>query len=102
MLYGLQLLRLSCGMSVKEIEDSQVNPIANLQRSCLMVLCQGKNKKGQVDRDPAAIIIDKRVNEKNVNRMLSMLARFRISLNILLPILLVVRSNESCIYTQKI
>ena len=41
-----------------------------------MVLCQGKDKNGQVDRNPAAIIIDKRVNEGNVDRQLSMLARF--------------------------
>ena len=38
-----------------------------------MVLCQGKEKKQQVDRKPAAIIIDKRVKEGNVERMLSML-----------------------------
>ena len=67
-----------------------------------MVLCQGKAKKGQVDRIPEAIIIDKRVNEGNMDRLLSMLARFRVGRIILLPIWFVVRRIESCMYTQKI
>ena len=67
-----------------------------------MVSCQGKDKKGQADRNPSAIIIDKRVNKGNVDRMLSMLARFHVSRIILLPILFVVRRIESCTYTQNI
>ena len=55
-----------------------------------MVLCQGKGKKGQVDRNPGAIITDKRVTEGNLDRLLSMLARFCVSRIILLPILFVV------------
>ena len=67
-----------------------------------MVLCQGKDKKGQVNRNPGATITNKRVNEGNVDRLLSMLARFHVSRIILLPILFVVRCIESCMYTQKI
>lgn len=68
-----------------------------------MVLCQGKDKNGQVDRNPAAIIIDKRVYEGNVDRQLSMLARFRVSRIILLPILFVVRRIEKLhVYTKDI
>ena len=55
-----------------------------------MVLCQGKEKKQQVDWKPAAIIIDKWVKEGNVERMLSMLALCRVSRIILFPSLFVV------------
>ena len=66
-----------------------------------MVLCQGKKAKYPVDRNPAAIKIDKRVEEGNVERMLSMLAQCRVSRIILFPMLFVVGRTESCRYTQK-
>lgn len=62
-----------------------------------MVLCQGK----EVDRNPAAIIIDKVVKEGNVERMWSILARFRVSRIILFP-MFVVGSSESCMFIQNI
>ena len=56
-----------------------------------MVLCQGKENNPQVDRKPAAIIIDNPVKEGNVERMLSiMLAQCRVSLIILFLMLFVV------------
>lgn len=63
-----------------------------------MVLCQGK----EVDRNPAAIIIDKLVKEGNVERMWSILARFRVSRIILFPMLFVVGRSESCMFIQNI
>lgn len=67
-----------------------------------MVLCQGKKTKQQVDRNPAAIKINKRVEERNVEQMLSMLARCRVSRIILFPMLFVVVRIESCMYTQDV
>ena len=56
-----------------------------------MVLRQRKEKHQQVDRKPATIIIDKRVKEGNVERMLSiLLAQCRVTRIILFPILFVV------------
>ena len=66
-----------------------------------MVLCQGKKTKQQVDRNSPARKINKPVGEGNVERMLSMLARCRVSRIILFPMLFDVVGIESGMYTQK-
>ena len=50
-----------------------------------MVLCQGKKTKQQVERNPAAIKIKKRIKEGDVEQMSSMLAQCRVSRIILFP-----------------
>ena len=55
----------------------------------------------EVDRNPPARKINKPVGEGNVERMLSMLARCRVSRIILFPMLFDVVGIESCMYTQK-
>ena len=82
MLYGLQLLLLSCGTSLKDSNSEFTEALR-------YGIVQGE-KRQQVDRKPAAIIIDKRVKEGSVERMLSMLALCRVSEIILFPILFVV------------
>ena len=66
-----------------------------------MVLCQGKKTKQQVDRNPPAKKINKPVGEGNEERMLSMLARCRVSRIILFPMLFNVVGIESYINIQK-